>query len=122
MINGRLVSIDKMTGACTVLKTGSYPNSLAFVPVGTVLPDCEALVGYVNDSYVQINPDTGLVSPVGNLNAVAAANPWMSSGDIVSIVGGGNATSLSFPGERDRRPGPAIASPRSTPRPAPSSA
>jgi len=51
--------------------------------------DREALVGYVNDSYVQINPDTGLVSTVGNLNAVAAANPWMSSGDIVSIVGGG---------------------------------
>ena len=94
VINGRLVSIDKMTGACTVLKTGSYPNSLAFVPVGTVLPDREALVGYVNDSYVQINPDTGLVSTVGNLNAVAAANPWMSSGDIVSIVGGGTYVTI----------------------------
>ena len=94
VINGRLVSIDKMTAACTVLKTGSYPNSLAFVPVGTVLPDREALVGYVNDSYVQINPDTGLVSTVGNLNAVAAANPWMSSGDIVSIVGGGTYVTI----------------------------
>jgi hypothetical protein len=94
VINGRLVSIDKITGACTVLKTGSYPNSLAFVPVGTVLPDREALVGYVNDSYVQINPDTGLVSTIGNLNAVAAANPWMSSGDIVSIVGGGTYVTI----------------------------
>src|SRR5262245_57006879 len=80
-IVGRLVSIDKMTAACTVLKTGSYPNSLAFVPVGTVLPDREALVGYVNDSYVRINPDTGLVSSVGNLNAIGAATLWMSSGD-----------------------------------------
>jgi len=88
-IVGRLVSIDKATAACTVLKTGSYPNSLAFVPVGTVLPDREALVGYVNDSYVMINPDTGLVSSIGNLNAIGAATLWMSSGDIVSIVGGG---------------------------------
>jgi hypothetical protein len=62
--------------------------------VGTVLPDREALVGYVNDSYVQINPDTGLVSTVGNLNALAAANPWMSSGDIVSIVGGGTYVTI----------------------------
>jgi hypothetical protein len=89
VITGRLVSIDKMTAACTVLRTGSYPNSLAFVPVGTVLPDREALVGYVSDSYVRINPDTGLVSTIGNLNPIAAANPWMSSGDVVSIVGGG---------------------------------
>jgi hypothetical protein len=88
-IVGRLVSIDKTTAACTVLKTGSYPNSLAFVPVGTVLPDREALVGYVNDSYVMINPDTGLVSSIGNLNTIGAATLWMSSGDIVSIVGGG---------------------------------
>jgi hypothetical protein len=89
VIVGRLVSIDKATAACQVLKTGSYPNSLAFVPVGTVLPDREALVGYVNDSYVMINPDTGTTTGIGNLNAPGAANPWQSSGDIVSIVGGG---------------------------------
>ena len=94
VITGRLVSIDKMTGACAVLRTGSYPNSLAFVPVGTVLPDREALVGYVNDGYVMINPDTGLVSTIGNLNATAAPNPWMSSGDIVSIVGGGTYVTI----------------------------
>jgi len=93
-ITGRLVTIDKMTAACTVLRTGSYPNSLAFVPVGTVLPDREALVGYVNDAYVMINPDTGLVSGVGNLNAPGAASPWMSSGDIVSIVGGGTYVTI----------------------------
>jgi hypothetical protein len=89
VIVGRLVTIEKKTAACTVLRTGSYPNSLAFVPVGTVLPDREALVGYVNDAYVMINPDTGMVSGIGNLNPPGAANPWMSSGDIVSIVGGG---------------------------------
>ena len=94
VIQGRLVSIDKMTGACTVLKTGSYPNSLAFVPVGTALPDREALVGYVNDGYVMINPDTGLVSPIGNLNAPGAPNPWMSSGDIVSIIGVGTYVTI----------------------------
>jgi uncharacterized protein DUF6923 len=94
VITGRLVSIDKATGACTVLKTGSYPNSLAFVPVGTVLPDREALVGYVNDGYVRIDPDTGTVTGIGNLNAPGAANPWMSSGDIVSIVGGGTYVTI----------------------------
>lgn len=93
-IVGRLVSIDKATAECTVLKTGSYPNSLAFVPVGTVLPDREALVGYVNDSYVRINPDTGLVSGIGNLNEIGAATLWMSSGDIVSIVGGGTYVTI----------------------------
>jgi len=93
-ITGRLVSIDKATAACTVLKTGSYPNSLAFVPVGTVLPDREALVGYVNDGYVRIDPDTGVVTGIGNLNAPGAANPWMSSGDIVSIVGGGTYVTI----------------------------
>ena len=45
------------------------------MPVGTVLPDREALVGYVNDSYVMINPDTGLVSGIGNLNEIGAAHP-----------------------------------------------
>jgi len=94
VITGRLVSIDKTTAACTVLKTGSYPNSLAFVPVGTVLPDREALVGYVNDAYVRIDPDTGTVTGIGNLNAPGAANPWMSSGDIVSIVGGGTYVTI----------------------------
>jgi hypothetical protein len=94
VITGRLVSIDKKTAACTVLKTGSYPNSLAFVPVGTVLPDREALVGYVNDAYVRIDPDTGNVTGIGNLNAPGAANPWMSSGDIVSIVGGGTYVTI----------------------------
>lgn len=94
VITGRLVSINRMTAACEVLRTGSYPNSLAFVPIGTVLSDREALVGYVNDAYVMINPDTGTVSTIGNLNAVAAPNPWMSSGDIVSIVGGGTYVTI----------------------------
>lgn len=94
VITGRLVSIDKATAACTVLKTGSYPNSLAFVPIGTVLPDREALVGYVNDAYVRIDPDTGNVTGIGNLNAPGAPNPWMSSGDIVSIVGGGTYVTM----------------------------
>ena len=94
VITGRLVSIDKTTAACTVLKTGSYPNSLAFVPIGTVLPDREALVGYVNDAYVRIDPDTGVVTGIGNLNAPGAPSPWQSSGDVVSIVGGGTYVTI----------------------------
>jgi len=93
-IAGRLVTIDKTTAACAVLKTGSYPNSLAFVPVGTVLPDREALVGYVNDAYVMINPDSGTVSSIGNLNMLGATSLWISSGDIVSIVNGGTYVTI----------------------------
>jgi hypothetical protein len=43
----------------------------------------------VDDRYVRIDPDTGAVSTIGTMNAAGAPNPWMSSGDVVSIVGGG---------------------------------
>jgi hypothetical protein len=105
VITGRLVQVDKSTAACTVLKTGSYPNSLAFVPVGTVLPDREALVGYVNDGYVRIDPDTGTVTGIGNLNLPGAPSPWMSSGDIVSIVGGGTYVTIIPKGSVTPDPG-----------------
>jgi hypothetical protein len=87
-ISDRLVSIDKTTAACTFVKLGSFPNSLAYVPVGTLLPDREALVGYEDDVYVRIDPTSGLTATVGHLN-VGGATDWVSSGDIVSVEGGG---------------------------------
>jgi hypothetical protein len=90
---GGLFEIDKETAACTLIKEGSYPNSLSFVPAGTVDPNEEALVGYIyvkdgNDinrnQYIRINTTSGAISNIGT--------PWtddyISSGDIVSVKDG----------------------------------
>ncbi|EYF00073.1 hypothetical protein [Chondromyces apiculatus] len=87
---GSLFSIDKETAKCTKLADGSYPNSLSFVPKGTVDPDEEALVGYNSATYVRIDTTTGFLSTLGEL--VDTSNPiggYYSSGDIVSVIGGG---------------------------------
>jgi len=81
---GSLVTLDKVTAACKVIKDGSYPNSLSFVPAGTIFPDKEALVGYFGSQYVLIDPDSGAISNKGTLGG-----GYSSSGDIVSVIGGG---------------------------------
>lgn len=78
-----LVKIDKKTAQCTMVASGSYPNSLSYVPAGTALPNEEALVGYVGGDYVLINPTTGAVTTKGSL-----PSGYQSSGDIVSVIGG----------------------------------
>ena len=92
-----LYTVDKTTAVCTQISAGTYPNSLSFVPAGTVDPNDEALVGYVlsgesnpNDKtnqYVRIDPTTGAIANIGN--------PWshdapdaVTSGDIVSVKDG----------------------------------
>jgi hypothetical protein len=82
---GALVKINKQSAACTTIKTGSYPNSLSFVPAGTVHPNTEALVGYLGAQYVEIDTVTGSVTTIGDLNGSGLA----SSGDIVSVINGG---------------------------------
>ncbi len=88
---GKLVEIDKGTGHCTEIKTLAasqlFPNSLTFVPAGTLDPNSEALVGYVSDQYVRIDTTTGNQTTIGALNP-SAVGTWYSSGDIVSIKGG----------------------------------
>jgi hypothetical protein len=79
-----LVSIDRKTAKCSEIARGSYPNSLSFVPAGTLDPSVEALVGYEGDSYVRIDPLTGAKTTVGSIGGGLA-----SSGDIVSVKGGG---------------------------------
>ncbi|HRI66962.1 MAG TPA: hypothetical protein PK156_22100 [Polyangium sp.] len=76
--------IDKTNAKCTRIATGSYPNSLSFVPAGTLDPNEEALVGYEDASYVRINTTTGAKTTLG-----ALGNGYVSSGDIVSVKGGG---------------------------------
>ncbi len=78
--------IDRTTAACTLVALGqSYPNSLSFVPAGTLDPNVEALVGYSGDQYVRIDPQTGAMTNVGT----SIGGGYSSSGDIVSVKGGG---------------------------------
>ena len=79
-----LFHIDKTTAQCTLIKSGDYPNSLSFVPEGTVDPDVEALVGFEGSTYVRIFTDTGDKQTIGTLNG-----GYVSSGDVVSVIGGG---------------------------------
>jgi hypothetical protein len=79
-----LWKVDLQTAACTNIASGSYPNSLSFVPKGTLDPNVEAMVGYNGSTYIRINTTTGAVQNVG-----ALTGGYMSSGDIVSVIGGG---------------------------------
>jgi hypothetical protein len=80
---GGLYRIDKTTAACTEIAAGGYPNSLSFVPAGTVDPNVEALVGYNGSTYVRIDTTTGAVTTVGGISG-----GYASSGDIVSVKNG----------------------------------
>jgi hypothetical protein len=84
---GSLVGIDKNNAHCWTIAAGSYPNSLTFVPVGTLDPQKEVLVGYNAAQYVKIDPQTGTLTAVGNLNPNPTGSNWESSGDVVSIIG-----------------------------------
>jgi hypothetical protein len=87
---GEIVKIDKTTAAMTVLGTSAtaFPNSLSFVPAGTIDPVNEVLVGYNSDAYVRIDPTSGATTVIGDLNPNSTGQTWYSSGDIVSIIGG----------------------------------
>ena len=84
--------VDKSTAACTQIAMGSYPNSLSFVPAGTLDPSVEALVGYVGDQYVRIDPSNGKITMLGLLGAGSGV---VSSGDIVSVKGGPSYLTVS---------------------------
>ncbi len=76
--------VDKLTAACTLIEIGDYPNSLSFIPAGTLDPNVEALVGYRGDEYVRIDPQSGSIQSIGYLGG----NGLFSSGDVVSVKGG----------------------------------
>jgi hypothetical protein len=76
--------VDKTNAKCTLIANGGYPNSLSFVPAGTLDPNEEALVGYQNSTYVRISTTTGQITQMGSIG-----NGYVSSGDIVSVKGGG---------------------------------
>jgi uncharacterized protein YceK len=82
--SGALYKVDLQTAACTHISDGNYPNSLSFVPKGTLDPSVEALVGYFGSSYIRIDTGTGAVTNIGGLTG-----GYQSSGDIVSVINGG---------------------------------
>lgn len=90
---GELYSIDRLTGACTLIAKGDYPTSLSFVPAGTVDPNIEALVGFVDEEYIRIDKQTGAPTTLGTL-----ADGLASSGDLVSVIGGGTWLTVTGPG------------------------
>lgn len=78
-----LARIDRANARCTIVASGAYPNSLSFVPAGTLDPVNEVLVGYQGSTYVRIDTQTGNIRTVG-----ALGGGFQSSGDIVSVIGG----------------------------------
>jgi hypothetical protein len=89
---GAIYSLDLNTAKCKQISAGSYPNSLSFVPKGTLDPNAEALVGYFGSTYVRIDTTTGQVSNVG-----ALSGGYSSSGDIVSVKNGGTFLTVKGP-------------------------
>ena len=90
-LGGAMVTVNAANAQCEVLSRG--PNlltSLTYVPEGTLLANAEALVGYADDRYVRVDPATGALTDIGLLNnAASGGTRWLSSGDVVSIKGGG---------------------------------
>jgi hypothetical protein len=78
-----LFAIDIVTGGCALIAEGVFPNSLAILPKGTVVPDEDALVGYVDGAYLRIDPVTGEVTGLGSLGG-----GYIASGDLMAVEGG----------------------------------
>ncbi len=93
------LAINPADATCTriVAKTG-LPNSLSFVPAGTLDAAKDALVGYAFDTssnavkYVRIDTIDGKMTEIGNLNPPSATTKYVSSGDIFSVAAAGNKT------------------------------
>ena len=79
-----IYKIDKATAVCSLIASGGYPNSLSFVPKGTVDPNVEALVGYNDSAYIRIDTVTGAITQLGG----KLPPGYSSSGDIVSVING----------------------------------
>jgi len=87
-----LYSINSQTAACTEIASGSYPNSLSFIPAGVLDPNNEVLVAYLGSEYIRIDTTTGDISNIGSIGG-----GMTSSGDIVSVEGGGTFLTVNGP-------------------------
>jgi hypothetical protein len=100
------LKIDPLDAKCSYVKVdeqAGYPNSLAFVPLGTVDPAKETLVGYQYDPsvfdeatvYAKIDLATGAITRVGELNDPNSALKFKSSGDLIALIRNGNKAYLT---------------------------
>lgn len=87
--SGSLVEIDPKTAHCSAIASGSFPNSLTYVPIGVLDANAEVLVGFSQGNYLRIDPATGATTQIGSMNPNSTGTNWISSGDIVSLQGGG---------------------------------
>lgn len=90
-----LYQLNLATAQCMEINSSLfdfYPNSLSFVPQGTIDPNFEVLVGYSGSSYVRINLTTGAMQTIGTLGG-----GFVSSGDIVSVIDGGTYLTAKKP-------------------------
>jgi hypothetical protein len=86
-----LFVVENNTARCTKVAAGAFPNSLSFVPSGT-LGTKETLVGYEGGSYVKIDTASGKTEKVGALGAGLE-----SSGDLVSVRDGKTFVTVKGP-------------------------
>lgn len=86
-----LFVVENNTARCTKVAAGAFPNSLSFVPSGT-LGAKETLVGYEGGSYVKIDTASGKTEKVGDLGS-----GFESSGDIVSVKDGKTFVTVKGP-------------------------
>lgn len=98
------LKINTTNGSCEYVKKdpfAQYPNSLSFVPTGTVDPTKETLVGYQFDAtnagtiYAKIDIATGAITKIGDLNDPNAAVKYKSSGDLIALIRNGNKAFLT---------------------------
>jgi hypothetical protein len=83
--------IDAATAKCTRVGGGTFNgNSLSFVPAGTIDATQETLVTYDGAKYYRIDVTTGKVTELGSL-----PSGYASSGDIVSVKGGGTYVTVT---------------------------
>lgn len=104
----RFLKVDPIDASCVEKGTSAidyYPNSLSFVPAGTVDPTKEALVGYVqigdkNTQYTRIDVDNGTMTTIGDLNTGSGlASIYSVSGDIISLIQAGNKSYVTLTDE-----------------------
>jgi hypothetical protein len=109
----RFIKIDPTNGSCQVLRevnvSGLFPNSLSFVPIGTVDKTQEALVGYAFDAFdnatvfTRIDLQTGKMTDIQSLNPSPPLNgvTFALSGDFISLqrAQGKTYAALTIPSE-----------------------
>lgn len=90
-----LFVVENNTARCTKVASGTFPNSLSFVPSGT-LDAKETLVGFEGGAYLRIDTTTGKTEKVGDLGG-----GFESSGDVVSVREGKTFLTVKGPGCAD---------------------